>query len=86
MTAGASIAPSLQRLRGCRDVLHRQQDQASALLVGGDSPGIQQKGLVPHGREIVLYPETVELRLLGKDFLQELPQSGDVPLPPADLI
>ena len=51
-----------------------------------DAPGIEQQNLLPDGGKIVLHAEVVEVRVLGKDVLQELPQGGDVPLPLADLV
>lgn len=73
-------------LPGCRDVLHRQQDQTRGSGCRQNVAGIEQEHFMPDGREIVFHPEVLELRVRGKDLLQELPQGGDVPLPRANLI
>ena len=67
-------------------VLDGEEDELGLVVLAADAAGVQQHELPPDGRENVVNLEVVERRVLGQDFLQQLPQPGDVPLLVAQVV
>ena len=56
------------------------------LGLGREAAGVEQHGPLTERREVVLDLEVVDGVVAGKDFIQQRPQAGDVPLAVAQVV
>ncbi len=68
------------------DVLDGEQDVIGMLGLWREASGVEHHGLSTESRERVFNLKVVDRVVAGKDFIQQRPQAGDVPLAVAQVV